>query len=94
MSSFKVMDRRCDQCLYGKDKVVSDKARKQILREITRKDCGFICHKSSTGKEKVYCRGDFDARACGKLGRIMKWLGGMEFVSADEFERRFKEHIT
>lgn len=86
MSGFKVMDRRCDQCLYGKNKVVSDARRKQILREITRKDQYFVCHKS----DDVCCRGDFDARAGGQLGRIAERLGAVNFVSTDDYERRFR----
>ena len=74
--TFKVMERRCDQCLYGPDKIVSNARRAEIIREITRKDCHFICHKS----HDIACRGDWDQRGCGQLGRIMRRLQAVEFV--------------
>jgi hypothetical protein len=78
---FEVMAERCAQCLYGPDKIVSDRRRKEILREINRKDCHFICHKASIAGRDVCCRGDWDQRAGGQLGRIMGRLGAVEFVS-------------
>jgi len=78
--TFKVMKERCDQCLYGSDKIVSNARRSQIIREITRKDCHFICHKASIAGQNVACRGDFDQRGCGQLGRIMGRLNAIEFV--------------
>src|SRR5258708_5031953 len=90
MSGFKVMNRQCDQCLYGPNKVVSDMRRRQILSEIKRKDCNFVCHKSSILGEEVCCLGDWDARAGGQLGRIMGRLNAVEFVSTDEYESRVK----
>jgi hypothetical protein len=88
--TFKVMDRRCDQCLYGPNKIVSDARRKQILREIEQKDCNFICHKSSILNEEVCCRGDWDARHGGQMGRIAGRLNAIELVSVDEYEARVK----
>lgn len=79
----KVMEKRCDQCLYGPDKIVSNKRRSEIIREITRKDCHFICHKASIAGQDVACRGDFDQRGCGQLGRIMGRLGAIEFVKEE-----------
>jgi|SRR6187455_865335 hypothetical protein len=78
---FEVMAERCNQCLYGPDKIVSNERRAEILREITRKDCHFVCHKASIAKRDVACRGDWDQRGCGQLGRIMDRLGAVQFIS-------------
>jgi hypothetical protein len=74
--SFKVMNTRCDQCLFGPDKIVSNARRSQILRDIRRKDCHFICHKT----DDVCCRGYWDQNGGGQLGRIASRLGAVKFV--------------
>lgn len=79
--TFKVMEERCDQCLYGPDKIVSNKRRSEIIREITRKDSHFICHKATIAGQRIACRGDWDQRGCGQLGRIAGGLNVVEFVS-------------
>jgi hypothetical protein len=87
----KVMEERCDQCLYGPNKIVSNARRSQIIRDITRKDCHFICHKASIAGQDVACRGDFDQRGCGQLGRIMGRLGAIEFVKEESLSRSPQE---
>lgn len=81
---FKVMEERCDECLFGKNKIVSNARRSTILREIERKDSHFICHKATLAGESIACRGDWDQRGCGQLGRIAGWLNVVEFVAAPE----------
>ena len=87
----KIMEERCDQCLYGPNKIVSNKRRTEIIREITRKDCHFICHKASIAGLDVACRGDFDQRGCGQLGRIMGRLGAIEFVKEETLSPQVPE---
>jgi hypothetical protein len=78
---FRVMSERCAECLYGKDKIVSNERRAEILREIERKDTFFICHKSTiAGGPTVACRGDWDQRKCGRAGRLLEALGIVEMV--------------
>lgn len=77
---FKVMAERCNQCLYGADKIVSDRRRKEILREIDRRDSHFICHKATIAGQNIACRGDWDQRTCGQIGRMAGRIGMIEFV--------------
>lgn len=77
---FKVLKERCDQCLYGPNKIVSNERRAEIIREITRKDAHFICHKATMVGKEACCRGDWDQRGGGQLGRIMDRLNAVEFV--------------
>ena len=87
MSGLKVMAERCNQCLYGPDKIVSNARRAEIMRELRRADSYFVCHKSqSEGGDKIACRGDWDQRGCGQLGRIMERLNGIEFVSEEQVQ--------
>lgn len=81
---FKVMNERCDQCLFGENKIVSNARRAQIIREIRRKDCHFICHKASISGQDVACRGDWDQLGCGQMGRIAGRIGAVQFVTLDE----------
>lgn len=55
---FRVCAERCDQCLFSKDKIVSDERRKQLLEDCQKKDKHFTCHKFND----VCCRGFFDAQ--------------------------------
>jgi hypothetical protein len=84
--SFEVMAERCAQCLYGPNKIVSNKRRAEIIRQITREDGHFICHKASIEGRNVACRGDWDQRACGQLGRIMGRLNAVKFISEAELQ--------
>jgi hypothetical protein len=82
--TFAVMAERCDQCLFGPDKIVSNERRAEILRGIRAEDGHFICHKASIAGVVAACRGDWDRNGCGQLGRIMGRLGAVRFVAEDE----------
>lgn len=92
--TFQVMDRKCNQCLYDpKNRIVSAARASQIMRDCTRKDNNFICHKSSILGEEVTCAGDFEQRGPGQLARIAGRIGCLERVSVDDYERRLKEKV-
>jgi hypothetical protein len=84
--TFKVMEQRCDECLFGKDKIVSNARRSEILRSLDREDSYFICHKATIAGTRVACRGDFDQRGCGQLGRIAGRLNAVEFVAIESLK--------
>jgi len=75
-----VMAERCDQCLYGPNKIVSNARRREILLTIERENCYFICHKASIVDRQCACRGDWDWRGCGQIGRIAERLNAVKFV--------------
>ena len=72
---FKVKEERCGECLFSKDKVVSNERRKDILSDCARNDSHFNCHK----EEGVCCRGFFDTSSSNMI-RISGRLGMIEFV--------------
>jgi hypothetical protein len=80
----KIMKERCDQCLYGPNKIVSNARRAELLREISAKDSHFICHKAQIAGEEVSCAGDWEQRGCGQMGRIAGRLGILRFVDLAE----------
>lgn len=82
--TFKVMSERCNQCLYGPDKIVSNARRSQLIRQTVGIDNHFVCHKAMIAGTKACCRGDWDAHGGGQLGRIAVRLGVVEFVTEDQ----------
>ena len=77
---FRVMKEQCNQCLMGRNKIVSDARRKEILLKTSRQDCHFVCHKSTIAGTDAACRGHFDAFGGGQLGRIAGRLNAIQFV--------------
>ena len=56
----RVVSKQCDQCLFSKNKIVSDKRKADLLAKCKQEDTLFYCHKFSTRDEEVCCRGFFD----------------------------------
>jgi hypothetical protein len=81
LPAFPIMSERCDQCLFGKDKIVSNAARAAILRELDETDNYFLCHKGTILGVDVACHGDWEQRGCGQMGRIAGRLGVDGFVT-------------
>lgn len=76
---FKVKKERCDECLYSKDKIVSQERRKELLQDMGASDSHFICHKSSIDGKDVCCKGFYDTSTT-NLIRVAQRLGAVEFV--------------
>tara|TARA_R110000851_G_C12669274_1_gene522425 strand:+ start:72 stop:341 length:270 start_codon:yes stop_codon:yes gene_type:complete len=76
----KVMKTPCDQCLFTKNKIVSDSRRAQLLQDISKKQSHFICHKATISGTEHCCKNFYE-----KLGetsnmiRIAKRLNMIEF---------------
>jgi hypothetical protein len=76
---FKVTEKRCNECLFSQNKIVSDERRRQVLAECEQNDSHFICHKSSMNGSDVCCRGFYDAKSTNMI-RIAQRLDAVEFV--------------
>lgn len=76
---FPVYANRCDQCLFSKDKIVSDTRRKDLLEDMAKKGSWFVCHKASIAGESVCCKGFYDTKSNNDLV-IAERLGMIEFV--------------
>lgn len=86
----KVMKQCCNECLMGKNKVVSDERRTELLQEITSVQGYFVCHKASiAGDQEVCCKGFYD-----KLGhtsqmiRISERLNMVEYIKEKELQKK------
>lgn len=70
---FRVAAKRCDQCLYSKNKIVTDDRRVELLESCNKDDKYFICHKAHGTGAGVVCRGFYDEQkntACQIAGRL------------------------
>ncbi len=77
-----VCEKRCDQCLFSKAKIVDDQRRAQLLADCKKSGRYFLCHKSTIKKRAVVCRGFFDEvpnRAC----QVAKRLDLVAFVDPE-----------
>lgn len=64
-TGYEVMSRKCDQCLTGKNRVVSGQRAAQLIRECRDRDVKFECHKASlAGRSGVACRGVHAVAPC------------------------------
>ena len=76
---FLVCAERCHQCLFGPNKIVSEARKRELLKELERKDAYFECHIHTIAKRHVCCKGDYDRdpartnlmRIAGRLGVVV-----------------------
>ena len=68
----KICAKKCNECLYSKNRIVSAERAAELTRKVVREDGYFVCHKSSIrGGEEVVCAGSHP----GQLVRIAGRLG-------------------
>lgn len=78
----KVCEKKCDQCLFSKDRIVRPGRVADIISQCRAKDTHFICHKS----DDVVCRGFYDTQTS-QLIRIAQRLRMVEFVPVDDLPK-------
>ena len=73
---FKVKKECCGQCLFGKDKIVSNKRRQEILRDCRTNDNHFTCHKASIKNEDICCKGFYESQTSNmiRVSQRMNWI--------------------
>lgn len=83
---FEVTKERCDQCLFSKDKIVSDNRRKEVLNTCKRNDSHFVCHKASIAGKDICCKGFYETQST-NLIRVMGRLNGIQFVEIPDMPK-------
>lgn len=84
----KVYSECCKNCLLSKDRIVSPKRAKELLKEIAETQSYFVCHKASMNDQEIVCKTFFD-----KLGhqsqmiRIAERLNVVQFVELPDSEK-------
>ncbi|AUR95949.1 hypothetical protein NVP1215B_031 [Vibrio phage 1.215.B._10N.222.54.F7] len=72
----------CGQCLFTKNKIVSDERRDSLIKETVAADTHFICHKGSIIGKDIVCRGFYDKHPS-TLIQVSERLGMVKEVDAD-----------
>lgn len=70
---FLVANKRCNECLYSKRKIVTDERRAELLESCKKTGRYFLCHKGTGAGGAVVCRGFYDVepnQACQVAGRL------------------------
>ncbi len=57
---FVVQEKMCNECLFSKNKIVSDERKEEILEQVREEQTHFICHKASTAGIPGCCKGFYD----------------------------------
>ena len=76
---FKVCEKKCEQCLFSDNRIVSKTRMALIIKDCKKNDEHFICHKATIAGSNVCCRGFFDTQST-NLMRIAQRLNAVEFV--------------
>lgn len=83
--AFQVQTEKCDQCLFGPNRIVPVSRMRAILASCKRDDGHFICHKSTVQGGNVCCRGFYDANPeATNLMRIAARLKVIRFVKIED----------
>lgn len=69
----------CGQCLFSKNKIVSDERKAQLLSDIEKSDAHFTCHKATIDNKDIVCRGFYENKTSNMI-RISQRLGVIKFV--------------
>lgn len=75
----KVCERQCDQCLFGKNRIVTLARKKDILKQCIEGDQHFECHKGTMAGLKIVCRGFYNQMTSSAI-QISQRMGWIEFV--------------
>ena len=77
----KVMKTACNECLFTENKIVSDTRRNKLLKDITKKQGYFTCHKATIEGVDHCCKNFYDKLGhTSNLIRIAERLKMVEFV--------------
>ncbi len=89
----KVAARRCDECLFSGNKIVTDARRDQLLTGLRKNDKYFICHKATARGDAAVCRGFYDKepnRAC-VVARRLNLVAFVDPTTGERIDAQEKE---
>ena len=85
---FQVYKNPCKNCLFTKNRIVSEERAKQIIQDCVKNGTHFICHKASMEGKDICCKLFYDnfSKSC-QLIRIAQRLNCVEFVEQEDLEK-------
>lgn len=87
-SALQVCSRPCDECLFSKNKLVSDQRAGEILEQCEEERTHFICHKGTLAGKNIVCNGFYREKTTPYL-ELMKATGKIELI--DPFDLQADE---
>jgi hypothetical protein len=88
------MSRRCNECLFGNSKIVSDEAKADVLATAHTEGGFFQCHKATIGGlEGGCCKGYFDRTEDGiviavkRMGYPIQWIDPNSLEEVNDLTR-------
>lgn len=70
----------CKQCLFSKNKIVSDDRKAEILKDCEENNKHFQCHKATIKGVKGTCRAFYDKCTNPTISQMLESIGEVEFV--------------
>ena len=84
----KVMKNPCNECLFTDHKVVSDSAREEILRKVSKNQSHFVCHKATIAGTEHCCKNFYEKFGnTSQIIRIAKRLNMVEFSLPPQLDK-------
>lgn len=84
----KVYNECCKNCLLSKDRIVSAKIAKDIIKGCTEKQTHFICHKATIENKEIVCKSFYDKFGhVSQMVRIAERMNMVEFINQSESEK-------
>ena len=75
----KVCAKKCNQCLFTSNRIVSKQRMTSIVRNCLKRDTHFECHKGTINNEQIVCAGWYNQYTSQMLS-IAQRLNMIEFV--------------
>jgi hypothetical protein len=85
-AQFQVYRTKCNECLFSKNKIVSEDRKKEIIEECVKQgnEKHFVCHKASMKNKNVCCRGFYNLYGFRvAIIQIAQRLHFIEFIEQD-----------
>lgn len=70
----------CKQCLFSKNKIVSDERKAEILKDCADNNKHFQCHKATIKGVQGTCRAFYDKCTNPAISQMLESIGEVEFV--------------
>lgn len=78
-----IMTHECDQCLMGKNRIVSGQTAARIISDTVEQDRAFLCHKGTVAGREIACRGHHERTGGGRLTRMAAAFGILDEIDPD-----------
>lgn len=75
-----VQKKCCGQCLFSKNKIVSDDRKAEILKDCKENNNHFECHKATIAGKKATCHAFYKQKTNPVISKMFEENGLVEFV--------------